>query len=344
VRSGALASCVIAAALVAGMLTGCASAGSSGVGGGGVAAAERVAPYVDMTLTDPAPDLARAAASGGVRIFTLAFITAGASCEPRWGGVLRYDDPGIAARIRQLREAGGDVRVSFGGARSTDLAERCGSVRALESAYRKVIDAFGVSRVDFDVEGPALADPHVVHRRNQAVSALQATAKRRGETLRVSYTLPAGPGSLTDEAEAVLRDARSAGVAVDAVNVMAMDYGIAASDMAGRAIAVAISTQAFIRRLWPGTSDDDAWAMVAITPMIGVNDTDSETFRPQDAARLVRFAEQHGVGWLSFWSMNRDQPCPRGTGHGGAVDSCSGVGQRSGDFTKIFAKYARVTG
>jgi hypothetical protein len=317
VRAGALTSRCVAAAMVAGMLTGCGSGASSGVANGRVAPGhvapgERVAPYVDMTLTARAPDLARAAASGGVRIFTLAFITAGASCEPTWGGVLPYDDPGIGARIRQLRQAGGDVRVSFGGARPPDLAERCGSRRALEAAYRKVIDAFGVVRVDFDVEGRGLADSEVVHRRNEAIHALQATAKRRGDTLRVSYTPPAGPGSLPEEAAALLRDARSAGVTVDAVNVLAMDYGTASSDMAGRAIAVATSTQALIRELWPGTSDGDAWRMVAITPMIGVNDTVPETFRPEDAARLVRFAEQHGVGWLSFWSMNRDQPCPAG--------------------------------
>jgi hypothetical protein len=296
-----------------------------------------------MTLT-AAPDLARAAASSGVRIFTLAFITTGASCEPAWGGVLSYDDPGIAARIRQLRQSGGDVRVSFGGARPLDLAESCDTARALEGAYRKVIDAFGIERVDFDVEDPALGDPEVVRRRNQAIHALQATAKQRGDTLRVSYTLPAGPESLTEEAEALLRDAHSAGVDVDAVNVLAMDYGTASPDMAARAIAVAGSTKAFIQGLWPRTSDADAWRRVAITPMIGVNDTVSETFRPEDAARLVDFAQAHDLGWLSFWSVNRDRPCPRGTGHGGAVDSCSGVGQQPGEFARIFARYARPAG
>jgi hypothetical protein len=343
VRSGALARGLGAATLVAGTLAGCASGEGPGVADGGVPPVERVSPYVDVTLTAP-PDLARAAADSGVRIFTLAFITAGVGCEPAWGGVVRYDDPGITAAIRQLRRAGGDVRVSFGGARPFDLAERCDSTRALEAAYRTVIDAFGIVRVDFDVEGRGLADAQTVHRRNRAIHTLQATAKRQGEPLRVSYTLPAGPESLTEEARALLGDARSAGVTIDAVNALAMDYGTASSDMASRAITVAASTKALVQDLWPGTSDGDAWRRVAITPMIGVNDTVPEVFRPEDAVRLVEFAERHRVGWLSFWSMNRDRPCPRGTAHGGAVDSCSGVAQAPEDFLKIFARYARSSG
>jgi hypothetical protein len=305
-------------------------------------AAERVAPYVDMTLASP-PDLAQVAASSGARLFNLAFITAGKTCEPTWGGVTRHDDAGIARRIRELRQAGGDVRVSFGGARPPELAERCHSVQALTAAYRKVIDAHHVVRADFDIEGPALKDGDTVRRRNQAISRLQAYARLRGTPLRVSYTLPADPLALTEEARVLLRDARDAGVRVEVVNVMAMNYGTRPSDMAAPSMAVAESTKTFIQDLWPGTSESQAWRMVAVTPMIGMNDITAETFRLEDAVRLVEFARRHGLGWLSYWSMNRDRRCPAGTADNRAQDSCSGVSQRPGDFLKIFAEYARPT-
>jgi hypothetical protein len=294
-------------------------------------AGERVAPYVDLTL-DPVPDLA-AAVSAGVRVFNLAFVTAGDGCEPAWSGVVPYDDTGIAGRIRDVRDAGGDVRVSFGGASPTELAQRCGDVSHLVTAYRRVIDEYDLTRVDFDVEGPALADAAGVHRRNAAVARLQAD-----RDLRVSYTLPAHDAGLTDGARALLRDARAAGVRVDAVDAMAMNYGTGPADLAARAMTVATATRAFVQELWPGTPAAEAWHRVAVTAMIGVNDVAGEVFRPGDAARLVAFAREHGLAWLSFWSMNRDRPCEAPSPS--AEGSCSGVPQRAGEFTKIFAGYA----
>lgn len=294
----------------------------------------RVAPYVDVTLTQ-VPDLARLATSG-TRMFNLAFITAGEDCQPTWGGVVPYDDREIATRIRELRAAGGDVRISFGGAQSTELAQKCGSTDDLAAAYAKVIASQNVIWVDYDVEGPALADTVSVRRRNLAIRQLQMAAHRRGSPLRVSYTLPADSAGLTADAQALLRHAHAVNVDVDAVNVMAMNYGTGTSQMGAQAIEVATSTQRFIRRLWSELPESEAWRKVAVTPMIGVNDTSAETFRAEDAVQLVDFARRHQLGWLSFWSLNRDQPCSPAAVNDRASAVCSGVAQRAGEFLTIF--------
>jgi len=301
-------------------------------------AAERVAPYVDLTL-DQVPDLAAVARESGVRVFNLAFVTAGDGCEPAWGGVLPHDDEGVARQVRAVRKAGGDVRVSFGGALPTELALRCRDVADLAAAYRTALDAFGVVHADFDVEGATLADRAAVHRRNRAVSRLQAAARRAGEPLRVSYTLPVDDAGLTAEARELLRDARAAGVEVAAVNVMTMNYGTGPADLVDRAAAVAASTQAFVRELWPEKSEREAWGTVAVTPMIGVNDVTTEVFGTADARRLVAFAQRRGLAWLSFWSLNRDRPCD---GPQPAPSNyCSGVPQEEWTFTTTLAAPAR---
>jgi hypothetical protein len=297
----------------------------------------RLAPYVDMGLR-PAPDLVKAA-SGGIRIFNLAFITAASrSCQASWGGGTAYDDASIEQRVRALRAAGADARLSFGGARSRELAQACPSVPALVAAYRTVIDAYDLTLLDFDVEGAAVADREAVRRRNLAVRELQADAQRRGGSLRVSYTLPAAADGLTAPAQELLHDARATGVQVETVNVMTMNFGSGSGDMAERSMTAARGAEAFVRSLWGGP-DTGAWGMIALTPMIGVNDTPGEVFRPEDAVRLKDFARDHRLAWLSFWSLNRDRACPGGTPTGTAQPGCSGLDQTPGDFTRIFARY-----
>src|SRR5262249_24803257 len=142
---------LVAALVVAWAASGCARAGNPRPT---LEASDRVAPYVDMAFTST-PDLAAAAAASGVRLFNLAFVTPGQGCEPTWGGRIRDDDPTISLRIRELRRAGGDVRVSFGGVIPPDLAERCANVTALAAAYQKVVGTFGLGPGGFGRGGPA---------------------------------------------------------------------------------------------------------------------------------------------------------------------------------------------
>lgn len=123
----------------------------TGTAGGGTASGAGFAPYVDTSLY-PAYDLADTATKTGVKQFTLAFITSGGGCAPLWGGVTGLGDDHVASQIGALRAAGGDVRVSFGGAAGSELALNCASAADLATAYGKVVDTYKLTKVDFDIE------------------------------------------------------------------------------------------------------------------------------------------------------------------------------------------------
>ncbi|MFG2679154.1 cellulose binding domain-containing protein [Streptomyces sp. NPDC048392] len=301
--------------------------------GNGTAAGAGFAPYVDTSLY-PAFDLLANAEATGVKDYTLAFVTDGGGCTPKWGGVTDLGNDAVAGQIGALRDRGGDVRVSFGGASGSELGTTCTSADALTAAYGKVVDAYRLTKVDFDVEGGALPDTAANTRRARAIAALQ----KQHPGLDVSFTLPVMPEGLTQAGVDLLADAKRNGVDVDTVNIMAMDYGPAYSaDMGTYAEQAATATQAQIKGVL-GLSDGDAWKTVAVTPMIGVNDVASEVFRVEDAAQLVEFAKSKGLGGLSMWSSTRDKACPGGP-KPSADATCSSVDQETNAFSKAFAAF-----
>ena len=306
-----------------------------------LAGGAHAAPYVDTSLY-PAFDLVGWSAATGVREFTLAFVVAGSGCTPAWGGVSALDADQVAAQIPKLRAAGGDVRVSFGGAAGRELALVCPDATSLASAYRQVVQRYGLTRIDLDVEGSATADAAANTRRGQALATLQREARAAGSQLRVSLTLPVLPTGLTPDGLGVVRATTAAGVDIDAVNVMAMDFGDgAAPNPAGQmgryAIDAAKATQQQLVSTL-GLSGAAAWARIAVTPMIGVNDTSTEVFTTADARQLVDFASSVHLGWLAFWSGARDRACPGGP-QSWASATCSGIAQQPGEFSTIFSNY-----
>ncbi|MBT2382956.1 cellulose binding domain-containing protein [Streptomyces sp. ISL-11] len=300
--------------------------------GGGTAA---FAPYVD-TLLNPAYDLVDTAKKTGVKNFNLAFITSGGGCTPKWGGVSDLGANPVARQIGPLREAGGDVRVSFGGAAGSELGLACSTPDELAAAYGKVVDAYKLTKVDFDIEGGALPDTAANTRRARAIALLQ----KKHPGLDVSFTLPVMPTGLTQDGVGLVENAKNNGVAVSAVNIMAMDYGPSFNgDMGQYAIDAATATHAQVKGVL-GLSDAAAWKAVAVTPMIGVNDVAAEVFKVDDASQLVAFARSKGLGWLSMWSATRDKQCPGGA-QNSASATCSSILQDELAFTKAFAALRR---
>ncbi|MET7900011.1 chitinase [Streptomyces sp. NPDC005355] len=296
-------------------------------------------PYVSAWADSPY-DMT-AAAARGVKEFTLGFIVAGEGCDPVWDGGTSLDDRALETRIEAVRRAGGAVRISFGGAEGTELATACTDIPELAAAYTDVVERYGVTKVDFDVEGDGLTDADATARRVQALALLQRTH----EGLDVSFTLPAMPNGLTESSVALLEQAKEQGITPSAVNIMAMNYsGEHTGDMGDYAVQAAIAAHARVREVL-GLSDADAWKTLGVTPMIGVNNVTGEIFTLEDAAGLARFAAEKGIGRLSMWSAERDQPCtpdPSGAPDRAAgpdqTDAvvpntrCSGIDQRPGAF------------
>ncbi|MER7663121.1 cellulose binding domain-containing protein [Streptomyces sp. NPDC096193] len=300
---------------------------------GGTRASAGYAPYIDTSLF-PSYDMLDTVTRTGVKEFNLAFITSGGGCAPLWGGVTDLTSNAVANQIGALRAKGGDVRVSFGGAAGSELGLNCSSADELAKAYGKVVDAYKLTKVDFDIEGAALPDSAANTRRSQAITQLQ----KAHPGLDVSFTLPVMPEGLTQPGVDLLADAKKNGVKISAVNIMAMDYGPAYSgDMGEYAIQAATATQAQIKGVL-GLSDAAAWKAVAVTPMIGVNDVVTEIFTVEDATQLVEFAKSKDMGWLSMWSSTRDKQCPGGE-KPAADATCSSILQQPLAFTKAFAAY-----
>lgn len=150
----------------------------------------------------------------------------------------------------------------------------------------------------------------------------------------MSFTLPVDPIGLPGSALTLLRSAKSAGVNVSVVNIMAMDYGAQSSSgkkMGDLATSAANATFNQIKGIFTGKTDAQLWFMIGVTPMIGVNDVQSEVFRQSDAQQITDFAKQKGVGLLAYWALQRDRP-----GNGG-LDSYSMVNSRAYEFYQIMA-------
>lgn len=297
------------------------------VGTSQAATLSSVAPYVDMGAW-PSPVLSTMASRGGVKSFTLGFVTS-YGCKASWFGAYDPRTGWQKEEIAKIRAAGGDVKISFGGASGIELAYFCTTPTTLADEYSAVVNAYSLKYVDFDIEGAAVADPTTVARRSQALKILQD----RHPGLKISLTLPVLPTGLTADGVNVVRSARNAGVNLDLVNIMAMDYYQGPADQGAKAIAAAKATQAQVKSVY-GLSDAAAWKKIGVTPMLGVNDSRNEIFYQKDARALVSFASSVHLGMLSFWEQGRDaNACT------GALYRCTNVAQQPYEFARIFAGF-----
>jgi hypothetical protein len=291
------------------------------------------APYIDVSLRS---DLTSIANTSGSKFFTLAFIIDGNSnnCTATWGGTSNtMSSSFLVSELANLRAAGGDVIISFGGAAGNELALDCSSVSALQAQYQSVINKYHVTHLDFDVEGTALDNTSANDRRNKAIKGLLAA----NPNLVISYTLPVDVTGLASDGIALLNNAVSDGTRVDLVNIMTMDYANDSRDMGSAATQAATSTVNQLKSVFTSKSTSALWYMMGITSMIGKNDTLPETFTLSNATTELTFSQQNGVRLIAMWSMNRDHQCPNGTTQ--PADTCSGVTQSDYQFSKIWKAF-----
>ncbi len=280
------------------------------------------APYVDVMLW-PTFNIMTAYEATGQKYYTLAFIIAGTSGQPTWGGAYNMDYGHMQDQISELRNVGGDVIISFGGASGTPIASTITDTESLVEAYEEVINTYNVNWIDFDIEGWWVQDQASIARRNEAAVILQS----KYPNLRITYCLPVMPTGLTSNGISIINDAVAKGVNIYGVNVMAMDYGQSNSDMGGAAINAAQNTHSQTN------------LNVGITPMIGQNDTQNEIFTLADASEVLSFTQSTSwVNMLAMWSVTRDNGnCAGATS---ASATCSGVSQSDFQFTKAFYTFS----
>jgi chitinase len=302
------------------MLTAIVSAGPASASVG------QVAPYVDMSNSQEGV-LNTVISSHGLRSFTAAFAI-GEGCSDIWGDTLPIgSDPTIGGEISSAKAAGASVIVSSGGSAGEPISFTCTSQSTIDAAYQAIINDYGTSQLDFDIEGAAIADTAGIDRTFQAMKDLKAS----NPSLVWSVTVPVLPTGLDYNGTGLLQDAQSMGVTIPVVNVMAMDYYQGTgTEMGNAAISAAQDTLSQMKAV----NSSYTYGNVGITPMIGVND-DGSTFTLADASSVASWASSNGIGRLAFWSVDRDQACPGGNG-GAASPTCSGVSESTGQFTGAF--------
>jgi hypothetical protein len=259
------------------------------------------APYLQIDSSD-AGDMSSDMKASGNKFYTLAFLIPKGSCTAQWedGG----DSVGaFTSQINSLKSAGGNVIISFGGEAGGEPAEKCTSVSSLEAEYANVVKTYGVTRLDFDIEGDFLNNTAANSRRDQALAMLQ----KSNPAVQVDYTLPVDPTGLESNATSLLKDAVSKGVKVSTVNIMTMDFGDGQNALKD-AESAANATHGQLGKIFTGMSSSKLWNLIGLTPIAGRND-DNENFTQGNASTLESFAKSKGVGVLAFWEVDQfDKP------------------------------------
>ncbi|MFF1422882.1 chitinase [Streptomyces sp. NPDC058280] len=290
------------------------------------AAPQAVAPYLYNGWGNP-PDPIEVMNATGVSWFTMAFVLDAGGCDPRWDGSRPLTGGVDQETVDTVRGAGGDVVPSFGGASGAKLEQRCADAGALAGAYQKVIDAYGLKAIDIDIEGDAYNDPAVQQKTIDALK--QVKADNAGLVTYVTF-----PSNQSGPDGSMIRRAADSGLEVDGWTIMPFDFGGAGQNMAELTKQATDGLKNAVKDAY-GYSDAEAYGHSGLSSMNGITDVE-ETVTTDDFTAIKDYAQEHHLARLSFWSVNRDRPCP------GAYpndDTCSGVDQEPWEFSRIFAEF-----
>ncbi len=306
------------------------------------------APYVDVTLppTYNFQDVLANPAEDAVLGFVVGGGTSG--CTPEWGGeytmaqaALKLD---LDRRIVRLRQGGGNVMVSFGGAVNNELAVSCRTTAALAAAYSSVISRYSVTSVDFDLEGTSLTNIAAGTRRAAALAAIQTGDRSTGHDLSVWVTLPVTPQGLLSSATTAIAQLLNAHVQLAGINLLTMNYGGSRPSnlsMVDASMDALTTSAKQIDQIYVAHGDHltttQLHTLMGVTPMIGQNSVLTDKFPVDQATQFYNRALAYGVGRFSMWSLNRDSPCGGNADQAIASNWCSGVLQTSLEFSHIFA-------
>lgn len=326
--------------------------GDFSVGRGIVWPVQMNAPYADMCAWTTTPgynnggalDLAAVSRDTGINYFNLAFIqsagpVSNGKLEWGWGGYSILSEEkgkadeqylGIKKSISDIRSMGGDVCVSFGGAGGTAFWQSTQNVDVLYNTYLDIVNGYGLTRIDLDVEGGA-------QNKSQNEANAKAIKKLQDKTgVSVVLTLPVLPDGLTYEGLAVLNAYLSQGVNLTAVNIMTMCYGtgvLKPGENYGTASLRAVDSlkdQLISNYAKYGTTltSGQAYGKIGTTVSIGYESGSHPIFTTQWSDLVVNHAIDNNLGMTSFWSLNRDA----------MTESNQGINQKYA-YTDLFKKF-----
>ncbi|MGL4796513.1 MAG: immunoglobulin-like domain-containing protein, partial [Paraclostridium sp.] len=283
------------------------------------------APFADMTAwnngefsNNGALNLKKISQDTGVKFFNLGFIqsTGGVSngkVNWGWGGheVLseRHSDnsqyQGIKKAIKDVRELGGDITISLGGLNGVAPWEVTQDVETLYNTYKEIVQGYGLTRLDLDIEDGATNKVH-------NIANAKAIKKLQDETgVDIVLTLAVMPTGLTSVQLDVLEAYLSQGVDVEIVNIMTMCYGASVPDYAIGSVQAVDSTMIQVKEYFKKyanieLTEEQAYRKIGTTPSVGFEGTAHPIFDVEDTKVVVNHAIEKGIGMVSMWCINRD--------------------------------------
>jgi len=273
------------------------------------------------------PDPRTIMSATGIKWFTMAFILTNGYCNPMWDGGRPLTGGNDQTVINNIRGAGGDVVVSFGGASGPWIESSCNTASELAGAYQKVINAYGLKAIDIDIEGSVYNN---ATQQQRVIDALKLVkAGNPGITVYVTF-----PSNQSGPDSSMINRAHSSGLTVDAWTIMPFDFGGAGQNMGNLTVQAAEGLKNVLKAGY-GYTDDQAYRHAGISSMNGITDV-GETVTTADFRTMLAYAQAHHIARFTYWSANRDRPCGAS---GGGDDTCSQIAQNAWDFTKIIAQY-----
>lgn len=330
---------------------------SFGVGQGILWPEQVNAPFVDMVAWVNKPDynnngvadLERISVDTGVKFFNLGFInstgkgTVNGKLDWGWGGYTVLSEnggandsqyQGIKQSIKELRGNGGDVTISFGGLNGTPFWSATQDVDVLYNTYLDIVEGYGLTRLDLDIEGGAQNKEH--NRAN--AKAIKKLQEKSG--VSVVLTLPVLPSGLTDVQLNVLEVYLSEGVDVEVVNLMTMCYGsgtlLPGENYGTGSLRAVDSTMEQLKDYYKKFANktlttQEAYGKLGTTPSIGYEGAGHPIFTKEWSKLVVDHAIENDLAMTSFWSMNRDAQ----------LTANEGVGSQY-EFTNIFKTFGQT--
>jgi hypothetical protein len=300
-----------------GSTTGCPTGGS-----------KMAAPYLYEGWGNP-PSPTTVMSATGIKQFTMAFMLSGGGCVPAWDSTRPLTGGVDQQAINQIRAAGGDVEISFGGWSGNKLGPNCSSASALAGAYQTVINAYGLKYIDIDVENTDEFESEVVQ--DRILGALKIV-KQNNPGIKTIVTFGTSTTGPTWWGTRLINQAAALGANIDVFTIMPFDFG-GGADMYGNTVNAANGLKNALKTAF-GWSDTTAYAHVGISGMNGLSDQ-QELTSTAIWTNIRTWANTNHVARLAFWSVNRD----RGCAGGGVVSNCSGIAQSDWAFTAITAGF-----
>ena len=250
-----------------------------------------------------------------LKTMTWAFATGECGSE-NWAGI--QPTALVSANVQNWVSMGKFYIISTGGQAGVFT---CGS----DAGFATFINRYNSANmlgIDFDIEGGQSQD--VINNLVQRA----VTAEKSFPNLRFSFTLQTlggnSPNSLNQLGAWVMQAIKQYGLPKYTINLMTMDFGSTsagnctvvngACEMGQSAIAASENLHSFY---------GVPYANIELTPDVGGNDTQGETFTIADAVTISAYAAQKGLAGIHFWSFDRDNDCAPGS----SSPICNSYGQ-----------------